>query len=627
MIPKLRGELLIKILRSRGILLVLTASISLLLGILFLIAQQSELAGLAFMAGTVPVLLALIVQIVRSLRKGDAGLDIVAALSMAVALSFNEHLAANVVALMYAGGQLLESFASSRAAREMTALMGRVAHTTMRYAGDALEEVPIIEVLAGDRLMIRRGEVLPVDGVILSGEATLDESALTGEAVPHHHFVDQEVLSGTTSVGDVFDLVALRPAAESTYAAVVRLVEAAQKTKAPMVRLADRYAILFLAVTLSVAFAAWWLSGDPRRALAVLVIATPCPLILAVPVAIMSGISRCAAQGCLVKDGGTLEALGRVRVAILDKTGTLTHGKAAVSAIETAGWLEENELLRLAASLDQASGHVFAYTLIEAAHDRGLHLEPPTNVDEAPGDGIEGSIGRHRVIVGGDPFVAGRVKEIADSPVPNRRRAGEATISVAVDGRIAGSIVLSDRVRPEALNVLKKLRRYGVNRIILASGDRLDVAIRIGKGLGLDEILGEQTPASKVAVVASARQWGPVLMVGDGVNDAPALAMADVGVALGARGAAAASQSAGVVLLVDRLEPLAEALGIAQRTIHIARQSVFAGLGLSLAGMIAAAFGYLQPLHGALLQEVIDVAVILNALRALRPRREADSGE
>ncbi|KQV36677.1 heavy metal translocating P-type ATPase [Rhizobium sp. Root1204] len=627
MIPKLRGELLIKILRSRGILLVLTASISLLLGILFLIAQQSELAGLAFMAGTVPVLLALIVQIVRSLRKGDAGLDIVAALSMAVALSFNEHLAANVVALMYAGGQLLESFASSRAAREMTALMGRVAHTTMRYAGDALEEVPIIEVLAGDRLMIRRGEVLPVDGVILSGEATLDESALTGEAVPHHHFVDQEVLSGTTSVGDVFDLVALRPAAESTYAAVVRLVEAAQKTKAPMVRLADRYAILFLAVTLSVAFAAWWLSGDPRRALAVLVIATPCPLILAVPVAIMSGISRCAAQGCLVKDGGTLEALGRVRVAILDKTGTLTHGKAAVSAIETAGWLEENELLRLAASLDQASGHVFAYTLIEAAHDRGLHLEPPTNVDEAPGDGIEGSIGRHRVIVGGDPFVAGRVKEIADPPVPNRRRAGEATISVAVDGRIAGSIVLSDRVRPEALNVLKKLRRYGVNRIILASGDRLDVAIRIGKGLGLDEILGEQTPASKVAVVASARQWGPVLMVGDGVNDAPALAMADVGVALGARGAAAASQSAGVVLLVDRLEPLAEALGIAQRTIHIARQSVFAGLGLSLAGMIAAAFGYLQPLHGALLQEVIDVAVILNALRALRPRREADSGE
>lgn len=624
MIPKRGGEFLLKV-RSRGVLLVLTASLGLLMGTLFLTARRSELAGLAFMGGTIPVLSALFLQIVRSLRKGDAGLDIVAALSMSVALAFGEHLAANVVALMYAGGQLLESFASNRAAREMTALMGRVAHTTMRYAGDALEEVPIIDVLAGDRLMIRRGEVLPVDGVILSGEATLDESALTGEAVPKRHLVDQEVLSGTTSVGDVFDIVALRPAAESTYAAVVRLVEAAQQTRAPMVRLADRYAILFLVVTLSVAFAAWWLSGDPRRALAVLVIATPCPLILAVPVAIMSGISRCAAQGCLVKDGGTLEALGRVRVAILDKTGTLTHGKATVAAIETTGWLEENELLRLAASLDQASGHVFASTLIEAARDRGLPLERPTNVDEAPGDGIEGSIGHHRVIVGGAPFVAGRVEEAVKLHVPNPRRAGEATISVAVDGRIAGSIVLSDRVRPEARNVLHKLRRHGIQRIILASGDRLDVATRIGKDLGLDEILGEQAPASKVVIVASARQWGPVLMVGDGVNDAPALAMADVGVALGARGAAAASQSAGVVLLVDHLEPLAEALGIAQRTIHIARQSVFAGLGFSLAGMVAAALGYLPPLHGALLQEAIDVAVIMNALRALRPVERVDA--
>ena len=609
-----------KIAASKDGLVLVWAAAGLAVGLVALVKSQADISKLAFIAGAMPVLVALLVQIIRSLSKRDLGLDVIAALAMAVAIAFGENLAANVVALMYAGGQLLESFASRKAAHAMTALMGRVSHTAMRYEKDGLAEVVISDVLTGDRLMIRRGEVVPVDGTVLSGHATLDESALTGEAVPKRRIVNDEVLSGTTSIGEVFDLRAVRPAAESTYAAVIRLVQAAQSSKAPMMRLADRYGLVFLAVTLVLSLAAWWLSGDPIRLLAVLVIATPCPLILAVPVAIISGISRSASQGCLVKDGGTLEALARVKVAILDKTGTLTHGRPMVTAIEAAGPISESEILRLAASLDQASNHAFASALISAAHDRGLILASPIDVREDPGAGIEGTLSPHRVVLGGRAFVESRIPA-KDGAHADQNSLGVATISVAVDGRIAGTLMLSDQLRPEAREVLDALRRNGIRQIVLASGDSQAVVNCIGADLGIDTILGDLTPATKVAVVRSMQVFGPVLMVGDGINDAPALAAADVGVALGARGAVAASQTAGIVLLVDRLEPLGDALGIARRTIRIARQSVFAGLSLSLLGMLAAAFGYLPPLHGAVLQEGIDVAVILNALRALLPVR------
>ncbi|MBB4277539.1 heavy metal translocating P-type ATPase [Rhizobium mongolense] len=610
--------------KARGMWLPLIAALGLSAGLIFALLKDAANARLVWAIATLPVLGALLWQTFRSLHRGDFGLDILAALSMAFALSFGEPLAANVVALMYAGGQMLEAYASQRAAREMTALLGRVAQTAFRYEDGRLQEVPIAQIKAGDRLMVRQGEVLPVDGIVVRDHALLDESALTGEALPRKHGIDDEVLSGSTSVGGVFEIRAIRPASESTYAAIIRLVEAAQKSRAPMARLADRYGLVFLAVSVSLALAAWFFSNDPRRALAVLVIATPCPLILAVPVAIMSGISRCAAIGCLVKDGGILEALSRVRVAILDKTGTLTHGAAAIVAIKNAEWIDENELLRLAASLDQASGHVMAAALIAAARERALNLVPPGDVTESPGAGIEGTVGRHRVIVGGSGFVERRVLKGSPRAFLSGRRTGEVVVAVAVDGVAAGLIVMADPVRPEAVTVLRKLRDAGIVRIILASGDRLEVTRDVGEALGIEEILGEQSPASKVECVKSARRFGPVMMVGDGINDAPALAAADVGVALGARGAAASSEAAGVVLLVDRLEPLADALTVAQRAVVIARQSVIVGLGLSIAGMIAAACGFLLPLQGALLQEAIDVAVILNALRALRPLGSRD---
>ncbi len=567
---------------------------------------------------TVPVLGGLFRQIIGSLRRGDLGLDIVAALSMSAALAFGETLAGNVVALMYAGGQLLESYAQGRARREMNALLGRVAHTAFRYRGEALEEVAIAELAPGDELMIRQGEVLPVDGRTVTGPALLDLSALTGESMPVRVEPSGEVLSGSTSVGSAFRMVATRPASESTYAGIVRLVEAAQQARAPMVRLADRYAWWFLLLTLAIAAAAWIVSQDHIRALAVLVVATPCPLILAVPVAIISGMSRAARNGVLIKNGGILESLARATTAILDKTGTLTRGTATVVEIRTAGQTNADEVLRLAASLDQASGHVVAAALIQAARERELPLSPPAHVRETPGTGIEGEVEGKRIVVGGNTFVHDRSGGINPRSLHHGLAPDLATVAVAIEGQVAGVIVLEDPVRPDAAALLAALRTSGIARVVLASGDRKEIADVVGSALGVDAIHGELKPEQKVALVVDEQARAPVMMVGDGINDAPALAAADVGVALGARGAAASSEAAGVVLLVDEIAPLAGAMAIARRTRVIALQSVFAGLGLSVGGMLLAAFGYLQPVEGALLQEAIDIAVILNALRALR---------
>lgn len=575
------------------------------------------LARVAWTAATFPVLGTLLLQIVVSLRQGDVGLDVVAALSMSAALAFNESLAGNVVALMYSGGRLLETFAQGRARREMTALLGRVARTAMRYNGLGLEEVSINDIAPGDRILIREGEVLPVDGHVAGPFALLDLSALTGESAPRRIAQGDEALSGATSAGEAFELIATRRAAESTYAGIVRLVEAAQRSKAPMVRIADRYAMGFLALTLAIAGLAWMVSQDPIRVLAVLVVATPCPLILAVPVAIISGMSRVARHGVLVKSGGVLEAMSTIRTAIVDKTGTLTHGRASIAGIRTKGSISQDEVLVLAASLDQASSHVLAAALITAAAERGLNLAAPTDIREAPGEGIAGNVGGQRVVIGSIDYV----RRAVDGPAADEMLEGIEpellAVAVAIDGEMAGVILLQDRVRSDAGDMLATLRKAGVRRIVLASGDKVDIAEAVGRQIGADLTMGNLTPQQKVDLV-KAEGGNPVMMVGDGVNDAPALAAANVGVAMGARGTAASSEAAGVVVLVDELKPLATAITIAIRTRRIAFQSVYVGIGLSIAAMIVAALGYLPPVQGALLQEAIDVAVILNALRALR---------
>ena len=610
--------------RLKTVLLAI-ATLGLVTGLGLMVVGLPKPAALAWSAGVVPVLAALLVEIMRSLSKGEVGLDIVAALSMSAALLFGETLAAAVVALMYSGGTFLESFAEGRARREMSDLLSRVPRTATRNSRGALDEVPLEDIAPDDLLLIRQGDVAPVDGTVESDRAMLDQSALTGESMPLRLNRGQDVMSGSTNAGDAFDLRVTRRAADSTYAGIVRLVEAAQASKAPMARLADRYSLLFLVVTVALATAAWWFTGDPIRAVAVLVVATPCPLILAVPVALVAGLSRAAHFGVLIKGAKPLEALARIQTLILDKTGTLTDGRPQIVSIDTLGDMSEDEVLNFAAALDQASKHPIAQAIVAAAHARGAVLPIPENVVETPGEGVAGTIEGRKVVVGGAGFVASQVgAAYLDSAVVE---AGSVVVALGVGGKLMGHLVMADALRSGTAELLGGLRRLGVGRILLATGDRRAVAEAVTKGLGLDAVRAELTPDQKVLLVLSERKNGPVMMVGDGVNDAPALAAADIGIAMGARGAAASAEAADVVILVDHLDRLVPGIEVAQRSRRIALESVAAGIGLSVAGMIAAALGYLTPVQGALLQELIDGAVILNALRALRiePRRAASS--
>src|SRR6188508_2044857 len=581
------------------------AAAGLLAGIAAKVAGRDVAAAAVWTAVTLPVLLALLVEIVTSLRRGEVGLDIVAGLSMAAALIF-------------AGGQYLEIYAERTARREMTALLSRVPRTAIRHRDGQLEEVAVDVVSPGDRLLIRQGDVVPVDGTVAEGVGVLDQSALTGESLPVKAKPGEPVLSGSTNAGEAFDVIATRPAAESTYAGIVRLVEDAQRSRAPMSRLADRYAIVFLVLTVVLAGAAWWLSGDPIRAVAVLVVATPCPLILAVPVAIISGLSRAAKFGILIKGGKAIENLARVRTVVIDKTGTLTIGQARLIATHVDAGVTANEVLRIAASLDQASKHVIAQTIVDEARNKGLQLAVPTDVVETPGEGVVGRVDGRRVAVGGLRFVAGRVARSDASPLPHDRPPGALAVAVGIDGRLSGVLILADELRAGTEAMLSELRALGIERIVLATGDRQEVARFVATGLSLDLVRSELMPDQKILVVLAERKNGPVMMIGDGVNDAPALAAADVGVAMGAKGAAASAQAADVVLLVDQLDRILPAIRIARRSRLIALQSVIAGIGLSALAMVAASFGLLVPAEGAVIQEVIDVAVIFNALRALR---------
>ncbi|HET9480651.1 MAG TPA: heavy metal translocating P-type ATPase, partial [Candidatus Polarisedimenticolia bacterium] len=478
---------------------------------------------------------------------------------------------------------------------------------------------PIESLAAGDLLLVKPGEVVPVDGLVASPEAMLDESALTGEAMPVTRAEGEAARSGVLNAGGPFDLRATATAAGSTYAGIVRLVEQAHAAKAPLARLADRYALLFVPLTLAVAGLAWVLSGEPGRALAVLVVATPCPLLLAVPVALVSGISRAARRGVIVKGGAAIEGLARARILVLDKTGTITSGAVAVSEVMALGRWEPSEILRLAAGLDQVSPHVLASAIVHTARSRGLTLSVPTRVEEKLGQGIRGQVEGRSVGLGRWDWVCPGAPPSAEARRVRRRTAleGSSSAFVAIDGEVAGALILHDPIRTDASLTLRALRRSGIERVVLLTGDHLDVAEVIGVAVGADAVLAERSPAEKVDAVRVERRTGPTVMVGDGINDAAALAAADVGVAMGARGATASSQAADVVLTVNRLDRLTEALQLARRSRGLALQSVMAGMGLSLAAMGFAAAGYIPPVAGALVQEGIDVAVILNALRAL----------
>lgn len=598
--------------------LVAIPTLGLPLGLALDAAGHRGLAILIWALATLPVLAKLLGDILFGIARGEFGLDIVAALSMSAALFFGQELAAAVVALMYAGGQYLEAFAERRARREMSALLARAPRRVLRYEAGRLCEVDATAILPGDRLLIRRGDVTPVDGMVVEGSALLDLAALTGESLPIRYRPGAEIESGAANIGEAFDLCASRSAGSSAYAAIVRLVEVAQQSKAPMARLADRYALVFLAATVALATLSWLLTSDPTRVVAVLVVATPCPLLLAVPVALVAGMSRAARHGVLVKGGQALENLTDIRVIILDKTGTLTDGRARIVRIEPQVGFDEGALLQQAASLDQVSQHVIARALVEGADERGLALATPDTAAETPGEGVTGALHGRNIVVGSAAFVSSALGGSGLGSEAGSLAPGEIAVAVAISGRYAGRVILSDRLREGTQALLAGLRQYGIRRIVLATGDQAAIATGIAAGLDIDTVHAELAPDGKVAIVKAERRFGPVMMIGDGVNDAPALAAADVGVALGVRGSAASAETADIVLLVDRLDRIAKALAIGASARRVALESVFAGIGLSLAGMVAAALGYLSPVQGALLQELIDVAVILNALRALR---------
>ncbi|MEP6559596.1 MAG: heavy metal translocating P-type ATPase [Nakamurella sp.] len=572
-----------------------------------------------WIAGTVLGLVFSVGWTITAIRAGQVSVDVIAVLALAGALVVNEPFAGAMITVMLASGQLLEARAAARAGRELNLLVQRVPRIARRRVGDAVVEVPVDDVVVGDRLLVGTGEIVPVDGRLLS-TAVLDESALTGEPLPVRRITGDDVRSGVVNTGRPIDLLATAAAAQSTYAGVVRLVEQAQASSAPFVRTADRFAIYFVPLTLILAGVSWAVSGDPVLAVAVLVVATPCPLLLAAPIAIMSGLSRAAHVGVVIKGGGALEALAGGRVMLFDKTGTLTQGHPVLADVITASGFDADEVLRLAASLDQVSPHVLASAIVTGGTRRGLDLQMPENVQEVHGYGLEGTVDGHRVRLGKASWIVGDsaphwVRQI-------RRRAdldGSLTVFVAVDDEPAGAFLLQDAIRPDAPRMVRALRTAGISRVVLVTGDRADIADMVGRIVGVDTVLADCNPADKLAAIEREAANGPTIMVGDGVNDAPALAAAGVGVALAARGATASSEAAGVVLTVDRIDALGDAILIARRSKRIALQAVLVGMGLSLVAMVTAALGLLPPAAGAVVQEIIDVLAIGIALRAVRP--------
>ena len=488
---------------------------------------------------------------------------------------------------------MLEDFAVARAERDLKSLVDRAPRVAHRRTDDEIEDVPIDAVAVGDTILVRAGEVVPVDGIILGSSATLDEAALTGEPIPVTRSNGDAVHSGTINAGETFELKASASAGESTYAGIVRMVTAAQSAKAPFIRVADRYALILLPATLVLAGAAWVWSGDPIRGLAVLVTSTPCPLILAAPVAFIAGISRAARLGILIKGGGALEALAKTHTVLFDKTGTLTVGGARLVAVETAPGQDADQVLRLAASLEQASHHVVATAIVSAAVTKGLTLAPPAQVRESMGAGLEGLIAGQLVKAGSQSFVcgAGHLEAWAVRALRRASWRSALCVFVSIDNRVIGALLLADELRRETPRAVQSLRVAGVRRIVMVTGDRAEAAETIGAALGLDAVLADREPADKLEAVAYEQGLHPTLMVGDGINDAPALAAAHVGIAMGARGASASSEAADVIILIDRLDRVSDAVAIARRTRGIAVESIIAGMALSGLAMLCSCGG------------------------------------
>ncbi len=561
-------------------------------------------------AGGVVGLISAVKDVVASSRNKEVGSDTLAVLSLLGTLLTNEMFAAAVLALMLATGRSLERWAEGKANRELKSLLARVPRIAhLITAGDEIADVPVDAVRVGDPILVRSGEVTPVDGTLIT-DGLLDESALTGEPMPVRHEEGGRVVSGVVNAGNSLRLVATSTAAESTYAGIIQLVEQARAGTSHGVRIANQWARRFVPLSLLIAGLAGLLGHDIRLAIAVLVAATPCPLILAVPVAIVAGMSNAAKQGAIIKGGAVLERLARAKIVLLDKTGTLTHGGPKVSEINVAPGVDADIALKLAASLEQASPHIVASAIVAAARQRLLELSLPTNVEENHGTGITGTVDGFHIFVGQVPEVLPTWCTVREPLL----------VAIEIDGIVSAILGLADPVRIESAEMVASLRREGVERILLVTGDRAETAQAVGNAVGIDEIHARCSPADKLAILQQqrARTSGSIIVVGDGINDAPALAAADVGIAMGARGASSASEAADVVIVDDAIDRLAIAIRISKRSRARALQAAGLGMALSLVAMLFAAIGQLTASEGAVLQEAIDFAAIVWALTAIR---------
>ena len=597
--------------------------LGLVVGAVFWASGQPAYAGWVWSVTALPVAAHVGIGVLRSLLGGQLGVDVIALAAILAAVFMDEPLTGAVVALMVAGGEALEAWAQGRATRALTALLAHAPRQAALVTSTGIEEIDVAAIAIGDTLLVRAGETVPADGALEDQEATLDEAALTGEAMPVSLTKAGKLRSGAVNAGSAFRMRAEATAEASSYAAIIRLTQNAAENRPPLARLADQWALGFVALTAAVSGGAWFVTGDPVRALSVLVVATPCPLILAAPIALVAGIGRAAARGIVIKGGGALERLAGIRTMMFDKTGTLTTGQLRLAAMDVAAEMDRDTALRLAGILAQGSSHPVSGALAAAARARGLDLPLPDDNEEAAGGGVAGIVAGKRVLLGSQAYLAARgVADLGTLAASATVVAVAGSVSwLALDGRAVAVFVLADSLRPEAARTLRALHALGITRSVMLTGDRAAAAAPIAAALRLDAVQSDCSPAEKIAAVQREAAAAPTAMVGDGINDAPALAAAGVGIAMGAQGTAAAAEAGDVVLLVDRLDRIVDAVAIAQRSRRIALQAIAIGMGLSGLAMVAAAAGFLTPLAGAVLQEGIDVAAILYALTALRPGR------
>jgi heavy metal translocating P-type ATPase len=632
---------------SRYIAFALSAiGIILYLILFFGLHRQQFAADLALwilIIGSLPFAIDMVIDVL----KGKFGVDIIAISAIVVAILLKDYLPGIVILFMLSGGGALEEYAMQRARKELTTLISNAPTVAHLKEGSKITDIPADSVAKGSVILVKPGEIIPADSIVLGGRSSVDQSAITGESVPVQARPGMQLLSGSINRDDPLELQTIRESKDSQYAQLIKLVQNAEESKAPIVRLADSYTIFFTVITFVLAASSWFFSHDPVRLLAVLVVATPCPLILATPIAIISGISRAAKRGAIIKDGGALEQLGNAKAFVFDKTGTLTLGKPEIFEVSIVReGIDKNEILRLAASLDQLSMHILARSLVQNAELAKIELEYPQAYEEISGEGVSAVLGLDKDREGaeavrqcslygqcefktGTKYHFGKLSFILKQGISvdegiilahdKRQGSGMMAVYLADAQGLLAIIFFADVVRSETRQVFDLLHFFGIHKIVMLTGDRQEVADRIAKEVGLKDVVAECLPEQKVGQIKSLQGEGlfPVVMVGDGVNDAPALATANVGIAMGAHGSSASSEAGDVVITVDDLNRVPEVFGIAKHAIYIAKQGIWIGIGLSIVLMIFAAFGLIPPLSGAILQECVDVLVIFNALRVL----------